>query len=178
MIIKAANSPRPGNWILERSLDGVEFMPWQYYAISDTECLTRYNITPRLGPPKRDDEVICTSHYSRLVPLEHGEVIHKNIILLFCCVQWHQGSISCDGANCSLIEESIYNISASTKHTNMASVYFTLPPPPSNSFIKSPLLRCSCIDPRKGLNLLFEIGEKTCIGVQGIVALILHLYEL
>uniref|UniRef100_H2ZS58 Laminin subunit alpha-1 n=1 Tax=Latimeria chalumnae TaxID=7897 RepID=H2ZS58_LATCH len=81
IIIKAANSPRPGNWILERSLDGVEFQPWQFYAISDTECLTRYNITPRLGPPtyKRDDEVICTSYYSRLVPLEHGE-IHTSLI--------------------------------------------------------------------------------------------------
>ncbi|KAM4688464.1 laminin subunit alpha-1 [Discoglossus pictus] len=81
VIIKAANSPRPGNWILERSLDGVEFMPWQYYAISDSECLTRYNVTPRLGPPtyKRDDEVICTSYYSRLVPLEHGE-IHTSLI--------------------------------------------------------------------------------------------------
>ncbi|XP_035271308.1 laminin subunit alpha-1 [Anguilla anguilla] len=80
-IIKAANSPRPGNWILERSLDGVEYQPWQYYAISDTECLSRYNITPRLGPPtyKRDDEVICTSYYSRLVPLEHGE-IHTSLI--------------------------------------------------------------------------------------------------
>lgn len=57
-------------------MDGREFRPWQYYAISDTECLTRYNITPRIGPPtyKRDDEVICTSYYSRLVPLEHGEV--------------------------------------------------------------------------------------------------------
>lgn len=76
VIIKAANAPRPGNWILERSIDGTEFRPWQYYAISDTECLTRYNITPRIGPPtyKRDDEVICTSYYSRLVPLEHGEV--------------------------------------------------------------------------------------------------------
>uniref|UniRef100_A0A4W4DP19 Laminin, alpha 1 n=1 Tax=Electrophorus electricus TaxID=8005 RepID=A0A4W4DP19_ELEEL len=81
IIIKAANSPRPGNWILERSLDGMEFQPWQYYAISDTECLTRYNITPRLGPPtyKRDNEVICTSYYSRLVPLEHGE-IHTSVI--------------------------------------------------------------------------------------------------
>ncbi|KAK7893585.1 hypothetical protein WMY93_022737 [Mugilogobius chulae] len=49
IIIKAANSPRPGNWILERSLDGVSFEPWQFYAISDSECLTRYNITPRLG---------------------------------------------------------------------------------------------------------------------------------
>ncbi|CAB1341121.1 unnamed protein product [Coregonus sp. 'balchen'] len=81
IIIKAANSPRPGNWVLERSMDGVEYTPWQYHAISDTECLTRYNITPRLGPPtyKRDDEVICTSYYSRLVPLEHGE-IHTSLI--------------------------------------------------------------------------------------------------
>uniref|UniRef100_A0A8C7PSL1 Laminin, alpha 1 n=1 Tax=Oncorhynchus mykiss TaxID=8022 RepID=A0A8C7PSL1_ONCMY len=81
VIIKAANSPRPGNWVLERSMDGVEYTPWQYYAISDTECLTRYNITPRFGPPtyKRDDEVICTSYYSRLVPLEHGE-IHTSLI--------------------------------------------------------------------------------------------------
>uniref|UniRef100_A0A8D3ECZ6 Laminin, alpha 1 n=1 Tax=Scophthalmus maximus TaxID=52904 RepID=A0A8D3ECZ6_SCOMX len=81
IIIKAANSPRPGNWILERSLDGVNFDPWQFYAISDSECLTRYNITPRLGPPtyKRDREVICTSYYSRLNPLEHGE-IHTSLI--------------------------------------------------------------------------------------------------
>ncbi|TRY93620.1 hypothetical protein DNTS_027248 [Danionella cerebrum] len=81
IIIKAANSPRPGNWILERSLDGQSFQPWQYYAISDSECLTRYNVTPRIGPPtyKRDDEVICTSYYSRLVPLEHGE-IHTSLI--------------------------------------------------------------------------------------------------
>uniref|UniRef100_A0A3B4ARG9 Laminin subunit alpha-1 n=1 Tax=Periophthalmus magnuspinnatus TaxID=409849 RepID=A0A3B4ARG9_9GOBI len=81
IIIKAANSPRPGNWILERSLDGVSFEPWQYYAISDSECLSRYNITPRLGPPtyKSDTEVICTSYYSRLNPLEHGE-IHTSLI--------------------------------------------------------------------------------------------------
>uniref|UniRef100_A0A3P9NZ57 Laminin, alpha 1 n=1 Tax=Poecilia reticulata TaxID=8081 RepID=A0A3P9NZ57_POERE len=81
IIIKAANSPRPGNWILERSLDGVTFDPWQYYAISDSECLHRYNITPRFGPPtyRSDTEVICTSYYSRLNPLEHGE-IHTSLI--------------------------------------------------------------------------------------------------
>uniref|UniRef100_A0A8C0WJM2 Laminin subunit alpha-2 n=1 Tax=Castor canadensis TaxID=51338 RepID=A0A8C0WJM2_CASCN len=81
VIIKAANAPRPGNWILERSVDGTTFSPWQYYAVSDTECLTRYNITPRRGPPtyRADDEVICTSYYSRLVPLEHGE-IHTSLI--------------------------------------------------------------------------------------------------
>ncbi|KAG8011413.1 Laminin subunit alpha-2 [Nibea albiflora] len=59
VILKAANSPRPGNWILERSIDGVTFEPWQYYAISETECLTRFNITPRRGTPSytRDDEI-------------------------------------------------------------------------------------------------------------------------
>ncbi|KAM4522105.1 laminin subunit alpha-2 isoform 5-T5 [Odontesthes bonariensis] len=81
VIIKAANSPRPGNWILERSIDGVTFEPWQYYAITDTECLTRFNINPRTGPPfyTRDDEVICTSFYSKIHPLENGE-IHTSLI--------------------------------------------------------------------------------------------------
>ncbi|XP_042565820.1 laminin subunit alpha-2-like [Clupea harengus] len=81
MILKAANSPRPGNWILERSLDGVTFTPWQYYAITDTECLTRFNVVPGRGPPSytRDDEVICTSFYSKIHPLENGE-IHTSLI--------------------------------------------------------------------------------------------------
>ncbi|XP_069017691.1 laminin subunit alpha-2 [Embiotoca jacksoni] len=81
VIIKAANSPRPGNWILERSIDGVTFDPWQYYAITDTECLTRFNVIPRTGPPSynRDDEVICTSIYSKIHPLENGE-IHASLI--------------------------------------------------------------------------------------------------
>ncbi|XP_066461637.1 laminin subunit alpha-2 isoform X6 [Eleutherodactylus coqui] len=81
IIIKAANSPRPGNWILERSLDGITYKPWQYYAITDGECLTRYNIIPRPGIPSytQDDEVICTSHYSKIHPLENGE-IHASLI--------------------------------------------------------------------------------------------------
>uniref|UniRef100_A0A670YYY9 Laminin subunit alpha 2 n=1 Tax=Pseudonaja textilis TaxID=8673 RepID=A0A670YYY9_PSETE len=81
VIVKAANAPRPGNWILERSLDGNNYEPWQYYAITDTECLTRYNITPRTGPPSyaKDDEVICTSYYSKIHPLENGE-IHTSLI--------------------------------------------------------------------------------------------------
>ncbi|EFB18993.1 hypothetical protein PANDA_011983 [Ailuropoda melanoleuca] len=75
VIVKAANSPRPGNWILERSLDNVEYKPWQYHAVTDTECLTLYNIYPRTGPPSyaKDDEVICTSFYSKIHPLENGE---------------------------------------------------------------------------------------------------------
>ncbi|XP_068198951.1 laminin subunit alpha-2 isoform X1 [Antennarius striatus] len=81
VILKAANSPRPGNWVLERSIDGVTFEPWQYYAITDTECLTRFDINPRRGPPSytNDDEVICTSFYSKIHPLENGE-IHTSLI--------------------------------------------------------------------------------------------------
>ncbi|XP_006926219.1 laminin subunit alpha-2 isoform X1 [Pteropus alecto] len=81
VIVKAANSPRPGNWILERSLDDVEYKPWQYHAVTDTECLALYNIYPRTGPPSyaKDDEVICTSFYSKIHPLENGE-IHISLI--------------------------------------------------------------------------------------------------
>lgn len=80
VIVKAANSPRPGNWILERSLDDVDYKPWQYHAVTDTECLTLYNIHPRTGPPSyaKDDEVICTSFYSKIHPLENGEVRWEN----------------------------------------------------------------------------------------------------
>uniref|UniRef100_A0A8C1W8S5 Laminin subunit alpha 2 n=1 Tax=Cyprinus carpio TaxID=7962 RepID=A0A8C1W8S5_CYPCA len=81
VILKAANSPRPGNWNLERSLDGETYIPWQYYAITDTECITRFNIVPRTGPPSymHDEEVICTSFYSKIHPLENGE-IHTSLI--------------------------------------------------------------------------------------------------
>ncbi|XP_043313066.1 laminin subunit alpha-2 isoform X1 [Cervus canadensis] len=81
VIVKAANSPRPGNWILERSLDNVDYKPWQYHAVTDAECLTLYNIYPRTGPPSyaKDDEVICTSFYSKIHPLENGE-IHISLI--------------------------------------------------------------------------------------------------
>ncbi|KTG38867.1 hypothetical protein cypCar_00032734 [Cyprinus carpio] len=81
VILKAANSPRPGNWNLERSLDGETYIPWQYYAITDTECITRFNIVPRTGPPSymHDEEVICTSFYAKIHPLENGE-IHTSLI--------------------------------------------------------------------------------------------------
>lgn len=76
VIVKAANSPRPAAWILERSLDGENFQPWQYYAPSDGECWTRYSAPPVAGKPVyiADDEVICTSQYSRQTPMENGEV--------------------------------------------------------------------------------------------------------
>ncbi|XP_067126672.1 LOW QUALITY PROTEIN: laminin subunit alpha lam-3-like [Centruroides vittatus] len=81
VIVKAAISPRPGNWILEHSLDGLNYQPWQYYVISDSECWEIYRIPPTLGTPKyrSDDEVICTSYYSKLNPFENGE-IHTSLV--------------------------------------------------------------------------------------------------
>lgn len=74
--MKAANAPRPGNWILERSLDGQTYSPWQYFAMTDRECVELYGIRATVGVPTvlGDDQVICTSRYSRLDPLEDGEV--------------------------------------------------------------------------------------------------------
>lgn len=76
VIIKAANSPRPGNWVLEKSVDGESYTAWQYFATSDSECLSVYNIRPTIGIPRyrHDSQVICTSMYSRLDPLQNGEV--------------------------------------------------------------------------------------------------------
>ncbi|KAK8738877.1 hypothetical protein OTU49_003716 [Cherax quadricarinatus] len=81
VIVKSAVSPRPGNWVLERSLDGRAFHPWQYYALSDAECLTAFGVLPTQGRPTytSDTQVICTSYFSRLNPLEGGEV-HTSLV--------------------------------------------------------------------------------------------------
>lgn len=78
MIVKAANAPRPGNWILEKSVDGIDYEPWQYFATTDNDCERIYNVPSVEGKPSynylRDDEVRCTSYFSKLNPLENGEV--------------------------------------------------------------------------------------------------------
>lgn len=78
ILLQSGVSPRPANWILERSLDGVEWAPWQFFAISDEECWHAFGVEPRRGKPtyRFDDEVICTSYHSKLEPLEDGEVRH------------------------------------------------------------------------------------------------------
>lgn len=76
VIIKSANSPRPGLWILEKSLDGEDFQPWQYFARNDKECIERYGIVATKGKHYfiTDSDVICTSYHSKLTPMENGEV--------------------------------------------------------------------------------------------------------
>uniref|UniRef100_A0A915E1R2 Laminin subunit alpha n=1 Tax=Ditylenchus dipsaci TaxID=166011 RepID=A0A915E1R2_9BILA len=81
VIVKAAISPRPGTWALEKSLDGINFYPWQYYANTDADCMRVFGVPATVGVPKftNDDEVICTSYFSKLNPLEQGE-IHTSLV--------------------------------------------------------------------------------------------------
>ncbi|XP_025159598.1 laminin subunit alpha-1 isoform X2 [Harpegnathos saltator] len=81
VIVKAANSPRPAAWILERSLDSENFLPWQYYAPNDEECWSRYSTPPTGSKPVyiSDDHVICTSQHSKQIPMENGE-IHTKLV--------------------------------------------------------------------------------------------------
>ncbi len=81
VIVKAAIAPRPGTWVLERSLNGVSWLPWQYYASSEPDCMRIFGIpaTRHMNKFSSDTEVICTSHYSRLDKIENGE-IHTSLV--------------------------------------------------------------------------------------------------
>nr|XP_040569600.1 laminin subunit alpha-1-like isoform X1 [Lepeophtheirus salmonis] len=81
VLITTGISPRPGNWLLERSIDGKIWAPWQFFADSDEECWTAFGVEPRKDKPSyhSDAEVICTSYYSKLEPLEHAQ-IHVSLV--------------------------------------------------------------------------------------------------
>ncbi|XP_063156026.1 laminin subunit alpha-3 [Candoia aspera] len=75
VLIKFANSPRPDLWVLERSVDfGRTYTSWQYFAYSKADCWERFRkeANTRL---RKDNDVICTTEYSRIVPLENGEIV-------------------------------------------------------------------------------------------------------
>uniref|UniRef100_A0A663MDS5 Laminin subunit alpha 3 n=1 Tax=Athene cunicularia TaxID=194338 RepID=A0A663MDS5_ATHCN len=75
ILIKFANAPRPDLWILERSVDfGRTYTPWQYFAHSKADCLERFGKEADL-PVRRDSDVLCTTEYSRILPLENGEIV-------------------------------------------------------------------------------------------------------
>ncbi|XP_056148615.1 laminin subunit alpha-3-like [Lampris incognitus] len=75
ILIKFANSPRPDLWVLERSVDhGRTYSPWKYFAHSKRECIERFGKQPN-GRIIHDDDQICTTEYSRIVPLENGEIV-------------------------------------------------------------------------------------------------------
>ena len=76
ILIQCGPSPRPGNWILERSINGQVWAPWQFFAESDQECWHSFGLEPTRGKPEYsfDEEVICTSYYSGIQPMQDGEV--------------------------------------------------------------------------------------------------------
>ncbi|CAL8370062.1 unnamed protein product [Lota lota] len=75
VLIKFANSPRPDLWVLERSVDfGETYRPWQFFASSKRDCIERFG-QQTIERITHDDDVICTTEYSRIVPLENGEVV-------------------------------------------------------------------------------------------------------
>lgn len=80
IMIKSAISPRPASWVLERSIDGLDFLPWQYFGASDYDCQQRYNLPARHGAYEfqTNSEVICSTKFSKPIPLENGEVNHIN----------------------------------------------------------------------------------------------------
>ncbi|XP_050306912.1 laminin subunit alpha-1 [Anthonomus grandis grandis] len=74
--LKSAISPRPAVWVLEKSLDNQRFAPWQFFARNAEECQLEFNMTATKGKPRyfTDTDVICTTFYSKLKPLENGDV--------------------------------------------------------------------------------------------------------
>lgn len=73
LLLRMGNSPRPEVWTLLRSNDyGKTWQPWQHFA-EPSDCESYFGIEPD-QPILKDDDVICTSKYSRIVPLEGGEV--------------------------------------------------------------------------------------------------------
>lgn len=74
--LKSGISPRPASWILEHSFDGVEFFPWQYFGVNDDDCRNRYNLPGQNEPYafESDEHIICSTQFSKAVPLENGEV--------------------------------------------------------------------------------------------------------
>ncbi|TRY84024.1 hypothetical protein DNTS_013565, partial [Danionella cerebrum] len=66
VLIKFANSPRPDLWVLERSIDfGKTYQP---------DCIERFG-QRTIERIYHDDDIICTTEYSRIVPLENGEIV-------------------------------------------------------------------------------------------------------
>ena len=75
VFIKMANSPRPGVFALEKSNDeGRTWQAWQYFADTPSDCEQFFGEAGYSQTITNDDSVICSTDYSKVVPLEGGEV--------------------------------------------------------------------------------------------------------
>ena len=61
-----ADSPRPGVWSLEKSVDGGKtYTAWQYFAGNDAECQKYFGMHANMKI-KNDDDVICVTEFSKV----------------------------------------------------------------------------------------------------------------
>ncbi|KAK7100839.1 laminin subunit alpha-like isoform X2 [Littorina saxatilis] len=75
VFIRMANSPRPGVWVLERSIDyGKTWNPWQFFADTPSDC-NKFFEAAADESIYFDDQVLCTTQFSKVVPLEGGEIV-------------------------------------------------------------------------------------------------------
>lgn len=74
--MRAAISPLPAAWALEKSTDGKVYSAWQYFAADDDECRERFGLAAHSANYifKNDSEVICSTQFSSVDPLESGEL--------------------------------------------------------------------------------------------------------
>lgn len=81
VIVKMGNSPRPGVWTLERSLDGDVFQPWQYFVTHEQDCARLFGLPATPGRPHyvTDTDVICTTFFSKMLPIENAEVSSPSV---------------------------------------------------------------------------------------------------
>ena len=85
VFIKTGNSPRPGVFVLERSIDGGQtWKPWQYFADTMSDCNSFFGLENYEESITSDDSVVCTTEYSKVVPLEGGEVSHWGHHKTYC----------------------------------------------------------------------------------------------
>ncbi|VUZ56348.1 unnamed protein product [Hymenolepis diminuta] len=84
VLLRMGDSPRPANWILEKSIDGKDFQPWVFFAENAQQCISMYqptvNKTLRITSDSRphklgNAEVYCTTYFSQPQNLQAGEII-------------------------------------------------------------------------------------------------------
>ncbi|KAL3317527.1 Laminin subunit alpha-1 [Cichlidogyrus casuarinus] len=85
MMMFMGTSPRPASWILDASIDGIEYKPWVYFSENCNDYIELHkrlydkiiDKTNEQMPSKtlNDDEVYCTTAYSRTSHSEYGEII-------------------------------------------------------------------------------------------------------
>lgn len=72
--MRMGNSPRPALMTVEKSSDyGKTWQPWMHFSDTPADCETFFG-RDSLKPITNDDDVICTTEYSKIVPLEDGEI--------------------------------------------------------------------------------------------------------